>query len=113
MMERIEPVEKHKEIELVPSEPKKVTRIRSRFSLQMETLTIEFLRKNTNLFAWSPSDFKGLDPEVIVHRLNVDPQAKLVKQKKRSFRMDRNRIIEEVVNKLLKAGYVAEVRYTD
>ncbi|KAL0373135.1 UNVERIFIED_CONTAM: hypothetical protein Scaly_0995100, partial [Sesamum calycinum] len=68
MMERIEPVEEHKEIELVPDELEKTTRI----------------------------------------GLNVNPQAKPVKQKKRSFEMERNRIIEEEVKKLLKAGYVAE-----
>ncbi|KAK4411872.1 hypothetical protein Sango_0260200 [Sesamum angolense] len=40
------------------------------------------------------------------------PQAKLVKQKKRLFGMEHNKIIEEEVNKLLKARYVAEVQYT-
>ncbi|KAL0416660.1 UNVERIFIED_CONTAM: Retrovirus-related Pol polyprotein from transposon gypsy [Sesamum latifolium] len=107
MMERIEPVEEHKEIALVPGEPEKTTRIGSRLNLQMETLTIEFLRKNTDMFALSPSSFKGIDPEVIVHMLNADPQAKPVKQKKMSFGMERNKIIKEEVNKLLKAGYVA------
>ncbi|KAL0339302.1 UNVERIFIED_CONTAM: hypothetical protein Sangu_1452300 [Sesamum angustifolium] len=79
----------------------------------METLTIEFLRKNSDMFAWSPSNFKGVNPEVIVHRLNVDLQAKPVKQKKRSFRMEHNKIIEEEVEKLLRAGYVAEVQYME
>ncbi|KAK4381762.1 Retrovirus-related Pol polyprotein from transposon [Sesamum angolense] len=37
--------------------------------------------------------------------LNVDTQAKPVKQKKRSFGMERNRIIEKEVNKLLKAKF--------
>ncbi|KAK4383262.1 hypothetical protein Sango_2792800 [Sesamum angolense] len=45
-------------------------------------------------------------------RLNVDTQANPITQKKRSFGMERNRIIEKEVNKLLKAGYVAEVQYT-
>ncbi|KAL0405074.1 UNVERIFIED_CONTAM: Polyprotein P3 [Sesamum radiatum] len=36
-----------------------------------------------------------------------------VKQKKRSFGVERNRIIEEEVNKLREAGYVSEVQYTD
>ncbi|KAK4397466.1 hypothetical protein Sango_1583200 [Sesamum angolense] len=112
-MERIEPTEEYKKVKLVIGELSKTTRIGSRLISQMETLIIEFPRKNTDMFAWSPSDFKGIDPEVIVHRSNVDPKAKLVKQKKRSFRMECNRIIEEEVNKLLKAGYVAEVQYTE
>ncbi|KAL0373879.1 UNVERIFIED_CONTAM: Ribonuclease HI [Sesamum radiatum] len=36
-----------------------------------------------------------------------------IKQKKRSFGAERNRIIEDELNKLLKAGYVSEVQYTD
>ncbi|KAL0449374.1 UNVERIFIED_CONTAM: hypothetical protein Slati_1493800 [Sesamum latifolium] len=58
-------------------------------------------------------DFRGIDPEVIVHRLNVDTMVRPVKQKKRSFGVERNRIIEEEVNKLKEAGYVSEVQYTD
>ncbi|KAL0370665.1 UNVERIFIED_CONTAM: hypothetical protein Sangu_0384600 [Sesamum angustifolium] len=73
MMEGREPVEEHKEIELVPGELEKVTRIGSRLSGQTEIMTIEFLRKNSHMFAWSSSNFKGINPEVIVHRLNVDP----------------------------------------
>ncbi|KAL0446110.1 UNVERIFIED_CONTAM: Retrovirus-related Pol polyprotein from transposon gypsy [Sesamum latifolium] len=76
-------------------------------------MMIEFLRKSVDLFAWSPSDFKGIDPEVIVHRLNVDSIVQPIKQKKRSFGAERNRIIEEEVSKLMEAGYVSEVQYTD
>ncbi|KAL0462026.1 UNVERIFIED_CONTAM: hypothetical protein Slati_0090200 [Sesamum latifolium] len=79
----------------------------------MEALMMEFLRDSVDMFAWSPSDFKGIDPEVIVHSLNVDPIAKLVKKKKRSFGVERNNIIEEEMNKLLDTGYVSEVQYPE
>ncbi|KAL0447289.1 UNVERIFIED_CONTAM: Retrovirus-related Pol polyprotein from transposon gypsy [Sesamum latifolium] len=82
-------------------------------SKSLETLMIEFLRKSVDMFAWSPLDFRGIDPEVIVHRLNVDPMMRPVKQKKRSFGAERNRIIKEEVSKLMEAGYVFKVRYTD
>ncbi|KAL0367465.1 UNVERIFIED_CONTAM: hypothetical protein Sradi_3636600 [Sesamum radiatum] len=62
------------------------------------------------MFTWDPSDFKGIDPEVIVQRLNVDFMVQPIKQKKKSFEIERNCIIEEEVNKLLKAGYVSEVQ---
>ncbi|KAL2231185.1 UNVERIFIED_CONTAM: hypothetical protein Sindi_1712900 [Sesamum indicum] len=75
-------------------------------------LTIDFLSRNKDMFAWSPSDFKGIDPKVIVHHLNIDPQIKPVKQKKKMFGVERNRIIEEEVNKLLQAGFVREIQYT-
>ncbi|KAL0400314.1 UNVERIFIED_CONTAM: Retrovirus-related Pol polyprotein from transposon gypsy [Sesamum radiatum] len=106
-------MEEYRSIELIAGQPDKTTRIGSGMSKSLETLMIEFLRKSVDLFAWSPSDFKGIDPEVIVHRLNIDPLARSIRQKKRSFGVERNRVIEEEVNKLMEAGYVSEVQYTD
>ncbi|KAL0433559.1 UNVERIFIED_CONTAM: Retrovirus-related Pol polyprotein from transposon gypsy [Sesamum latifolium] len=63
--ERIEPVEGHKEIELFPREVDRTTRIGSQMTLELETLTIDFLRKNSDIFAWSPSDFK-----ILIQRLS-------------------------------------------
>ncbi|KAL0385933.1 UNVERIFIED_CONTAM: Retrovirus-related Pol polyprotein from transposon gypsy [Sesamum radiatum] len=111
--ERIEPVEEHKPVELVIGQPEKTTRLGSNMSRSLETLMVDLLRKNADLLAWGPSDFKGINPEVIVHRLNVDPMVRPVKQKKRSFGAERNRIIEEEVSKLREEGYVSEVQYTD
>ncbi|KAL2249927.1 UNVERIFIED_CONTAM: Retrovirus-related Pol polyprotein from transposon [Sesamum indicum] len=94
-METIEPLEEYKEM-----------------TMEMETMIIDFLWSNNDLFSWSPSDFQGIDPEVIVHRFNIDSQVKPVKQKKRVFGVERNKIIEEEVNKLLQAGFVREIQYT-
>ncbi|KAL2238147.1 UNVERIFIED_CONTAM: Retrovirus-related Pol polyprotein from transposon [Sesamum indicum] len=76
-------------------EYKKTTRIGA--SMDGEMAMIEFLKRNA----------------VIVHRLNVDPKARPVQQKKRSFKSDRNEIIRQEVEKLLKAGYVSEIQYTN
>ncbi|KAL2240243.1 UNVERIFIED_CONTAM: Retrovirus-related Pol polyprotein from transposon opus [Sesamum indicum] len=110
--ERIEPIEDHKEIELVQGDPLKTTRIGSKLG-EFETFMIAFLRGNVDMFAWDPFDFKGINLEVIVHRLNVNPSARPVQQKKRTFEAKKNRIIEEEVYKLLRAGYVSELHYTD
>ena len=32
-----------------------------------------FLVQNMDIFAWSPYKVPGIDPEFIVHKLNVDP----------------------------------------
>jgi len=47
---------------------------------------VAFLRHNNDVFAWSHEDMPGIDPSVIVHRLNVDPNYKLIKQRKKDFR---------------------------
>ncbi|KAL0345564.1 UNVERIFIED_CONTAM: hypothetical protein Sradi_4387700 [Sesamum radiatum] len=91
----MEPAEEYKSIQLIIREPDKITRIGSNMSKSVQTLMIKFVRKSIDMFAWSPSDFKGIDPEVIVYRLNVDPMVRPVKQKKRSFGAERNFIIKE------------------
>ena len=53
----------------------------------------------------------GIDPTVITHRLNVNPSFKLVKQKRRSFTPERQKVINEEVSKLLQANAIREVEY--
>ncbi|KAL0416891.1 UNVERIFIED_CONTAM: Retrovirus-related Pol polyprotein from transposon gypsy [Sesamum latifolium] len=110
--EKIEPIKGYKEVELVQGELNRTRKIGSQMIPKLETMTIDILRRNNDMFAWNPSNFRGINSEVIVHRLNIDPQAKPVKQKKRAFGVERNKIIEEEVNKLLEAGYIAEIQYT-
>jgi hypothetical protein len=45
--------------------------------------------------------------------LNVDPNHRLVKQKRRNFAPERNQAIHEEVEKLLQAGFVREVDYPE
>ncbi|KAL2248305.1 UNVERIFIED_CONTAM: Transposon Ty3-G Gag-Pol polyprotein [Sesamum indicum] len=111
--ERITPINEHKEIELVPGDASKTTKIGSKLERGLETMMITFLRSNLDMFAWSPSDFKGINPEIIVHRLNINPSARPVQQKKRAFGIEKNRIIQAEVDKLLGAGYISEVHYTE
>ena len=55
----------------------------------------------------------GIDPSVIVHRLNVNPTSSPIRQKKRVFAQGRDKAIVEEVRKLLEAGYIREVYYPD
>uniref|UniRef100_A0A803MT82 Uncharacterized protein n=1 Tax=Chenopodium quinoa TaxID=63459 RepID=A0A803MT82_CHEQI len=40
-----------------------------------------FLRENKDCFAWSHKDMTGIDPSIISHKLNIDPNHKPVKAK--------------------------------
>ena len=42
-----------------------------------------FLLQNVDVFAWSPYEVPGVDPEFIVHKLNMDPSFPPKKQKLR------------------------------
>ena len=46
-----------------------------------QTLTA-FLKMNQDVFAWSHEDMPGIDPSVIIHRLNVNPTSSPIRQKK-------------------------------
>ena len=50
---------------------------------------IKFLRANTDIFAWLTSDMPGIPAEVIIYKLNIDPNFKPVQQKKKSFALKR------------------------
>ena len=55
----------------------------------------------------------GIDPAVMTHRLNINPSFKPVKQKRKSFAPERQKAIDEEVNKLLQAKAIREVEYHD
>ena len=55
----------------------------------------------------------GIDPSVMVHKLNVSPSFLPIQQKKRVFAQERDKAIVEEVRKLLEAGFIREVYYPD
>ena len=55
----------------------------------------------------------GIDPTVTTHQLNVDPNHKLVKQKRQKLGIERNQIMNDEVHKLIEAGFIREVHYQD
>ena len=54
-----------------------------------------------------------IDPAVITHRLNVSPSFKLVKQKRKCFALERQKVINEEVGNLLQADAIREVEYPE
>ena len=54
-----------------------------------------------------------IDPTVITHRLNTNPSFKQVKQKRRSFALERQKVINEEVGMLLQARAIREVEYPE
>ena len=58
------------------------------------------LKQNKDVFVWKQEDMGGIDPAIITHRLNVSPSFKPVKQKRRSFALERQKAFNEEVGKL-------------
>ena len=74
---------------------------------------IHFLEQNMEVFSWKQEDMGGVDPTVITHKLNVNPSFKLIKQKRRSFSLERQKAINEEVGKLLQEKAIREVEYAE
>ena len=78
-----ESVEELEEVTLDESRPERTTRIGALASQPICQALAPFLKMNQDVFAWSQEDMPGIDPSVIVHRMNVNAASSPVQQKKR------------------------------
>ena len=99
-------VEELEEISLDELRPEWTTRMGTLASPLIRQDLAAFLRMNQDVFVWSHEDMPGIDPSVIVHRLNVNPVSSPIRQKKRVFAQERDKTIAEEVRKLLEAGFI-------
>ena len=109
----VEPSEELEEVVLDDQKPDQTINIGMKMDGGLKESMIKFLKNNSDVFAWTHEDMPGIDPSVICHRLNIDPSIRPVKQKRRVFTPDRNQAISDEVKKLLTAGFIKEVYYTD
>ena len=77
-----EPVERLEEIPLDDSKPDQTTRIGTLASPTIRQALTTFLKDNRDVFAWSHEDIPGIDPSIMVHRLNMSPSFPSIHQKK-------------------------------
>ena len=107
--------EPSKELEPVQldDDPEHLAYISSKLAEDLRHRLIHFLKQNKDVFAWKQEDMGGIDPTIITYKLNVSPSFKPVKQKRRSFASERQKTINEEVDKLLQAGAIKEVEYPE
>ena len=68
-----------------------------------------FLLQNVDVFAWSPYEVPGVDPEFIVHKLNVDPSFPPKKQKLRRASKEHVDAVNLEVQRLKETGVIREI----
>lgn len=78
-----------------------------------EIKLIAYLKANVDVFKWSTDDLKGTDPQIAVHRMNLDPTVKYIRQKRKYFGPVDDVIIYAEVDSLMKVGRIKEVHYSD
>ena len=68
-----------------------------------------FLLQNVDVFAWSPYEVADVDPEFIVHKLNVDPSFPPKKQKPRRASKKHVDAVNLEVQSLKEARVIREI----
>ena len=72
---------------------------------------ILLLKEFKGVFAWDYSEMPGLDPGLVAHTLNVDPEAKPVAQPTRIFHTEIEGQIVREVQKLLATGFIKPIQH--
>ena len=81
------------DVPLTEGEQTRHLKIGSKLTEGLRRRLIDFLRSNSAYFAWSHADMPGIDPEIIMHKLQVDPLHQPVRQKRRKFTPERDAIV--------------------
>ena len=66
-----------------------------------------------DVFAWSPYEVPEVDPEFIVHRLNLDPSFPPKTQKSRRSAREHIEVVRSEVQKLNKARAIKEIYFPE
>ena len=99
------------EIWVDPNEPSSVVKIGKGLKKELAQQLVDFLSLNQDMFTWTYADMVEIHPEVMCHRLNIDPQAKPMLQKQRVLDTESYKALQDEVDCLLKIGFIRESYY--
>jgi len=71
----------------------------------------EVITRHLDAFAWSASDMPGIDPDFLCHHLSMDATVRPVRQRRRKFNEEKQQVVKDETQKLLKAGHIREIQY--
>nr|XP_025607235.1 uncharacterized protein LOC112698023 [Arachis hypogaea] len=111
IQERPQPADELHEIQLTKV-PGQVTYIGQALRGNQRSELIKLLQDNADLFAWTPADMPGISPEIICHRLATNDSYRPIAQKKRNLGSEKSKAALEETEKLLKANFIKEIRFT-
>jgi hypothetical protein len=96
---------------LDPRVPDRNMRIRGEMSPKEQVKLLQFMDKNIDVFVCSTSNLIGVSGEVIEHKLQVNPNTKLKKQKFRKMSEEKIEVVKAKMQRLLDAKFIREVTY--
>ncbi|GJV47605.1 reverse transcriptase domain-containing protein [Tanacetum coccineum] len=95
-------------IAIHPEYPEQTVAIGSTLTEKGRKELCSLLKQNLDIFAWKPADMTGVPRNIAEHRLNIREGYSPVRQKKRGQAPERNKVIQEEVEKLVDAGIMKE-----
>ncbi|KAM2724191.1 hypothetical protein EV1_027047 [Malus domestica] len=109
--QQAQPAEELENVSISKDHPDRMVKIGTTLSPPLRLSLISFLQENAEVFAWSYKDMPGISPDIICHHLSIDPKTKPVKQRRRSYDVERYEAMKAEVEKLKDIGFVREVNY--
>ncbi|XP_074350803.1 uncharacterized protein LOC141690090 [Apium graveolens] len=110
---KIEAAVETEEVQVDESNSSRKVKVGSGLEESFKERLVSLLREYREVFAWRPRDMPGLHEFIAMHSLDVNPNRKPVKQKRSNFAPERQRAIDEEVEKLLKVGIIKEIKYPE
>ncbi|KAL0281765.1 UNVERIFIED_CONTAM: hypothetical protein Sradi_7289600 [Sesamum radiatum] len=112
--ERVGPAEEVKTIELAQQAGSRAVKIGTLLDQQLERALVAFLQENISAFTWDAADMCGINPKIMVYRLNVDPKHATSEAKEeglweREKSGDQGRSEKALENKLHSASAVSRM----
>jgi spore cortex formation protein SpoVR/YcgB (stage V sporulation) len=101
---RVKPAKETKMVTLFEGNTSKQVTISAKLDNKIESELIQFLRDNSDIFAWSVEDLLGVDRSIIEHILDVNKNHPPVKQKLHKLSEERKQAAKAEVQCLLNAG---------
>ncbi|XP_074559155.1 uncharacterized protein LOC141815099 [Curcuma longa] len=80
-------------LQICPGRPEAVVQVSAELPTELKQELVECLRQNQDIFAWEPTDLTGVSSAIAMHCLNVLPGARPIKQKRRHFGPEQNKVI--------------------
>ena len=99
-------IEELTEINLDLEDSEKKVLVGAQLTKEEKEKMTECLKRNSDIFAWSHGDIPRVDPEKAEHCLNIDLMHPPVRQKQRRFTPERNKVISEEIDRLLKIDVI-------
>ncbi|XP_016652688.1 PREDICTED: uncharacterized protein LOC107882019 [Prunus mume] len=106
-----EPVEDLELVTLHEDIRDRQVKIGTSLSQELRYDLVAFLCLNSEVFAWSYNDMPDISPDVISHRLSINPAVQPVRQKRSAYDPERYEAMKAEVDKLSTIGFIKEVDY--